>query len=757
MLEASTRIVVGGADLQLSIRHAEVTTLDPSLDLLEKICNVLRRQYSLATVPFFSNRELLLLANEPIRTLDLQGEGWLARVTDTDQPKILNFAQPQQAKFLADLLERALLIEIGRQTDLWTLDSPRIWYEREPFLSLDGIDVYLRFMVSTIPIENVGVGIIVQVSTAFYTQDSIADFFCSALPETERQKSIKRFNFLSRRQQEQKATLMYESETNRNKCYFEKFFPDITCGTTGEISFDGRKYKSLLDYYRQRYAEMSVKADDPVAKVSFPGIDRPCFVAANRLKLRVTTESLSGRLSQADKIVPEKRCVLIEQFWSKLEEHPFGIDLPGVEPSFWQPDEKNIICIKRPNLLFAQGKQISAPQSGWLEEHKDYYRQRLKLLDEVGCLAVPKTLERVLHVRVPIGVGGKAAEQLGEDIAAKLAKWTRKPITHKAETYEDFDRCLTELSGEREPGVVLFVFEDDDPSAYFMVSHSLPQWRIKRITADILSNRFQYLQKANGSQRRWYSFIEMSALDVLQQMDCIPWGLANSLHYDVHLVIDVGHDRRYFALSLLIVQPHQAEAPLQITTIVQAKADIKRETINENILRDAIVELFQKGQRQRKAPLRSVLVLRDGRECGKEIQGIGAAKGKLTQKKLLVKDARVDVVDVHKSTLLGLRLWNRNTKGEIQQVLQGTSLLLDARTVLLVNTGAPTLSQGTAEPILLEARTERINMALVAEDVHAPTHLNWSNPAVAQRLPLELKRTDEDLMTKAAQEIKRVY
>jgi len=41
-----------------------------------------------------------------------------------------------------------------------------------------------------------------------------------------------------------------------------------------------------------------------------------------------------------------------------------------------------------------------------------------------------------------------------EDIVAKLAKWTRKPITHKAETYEhSFDKCLTELSGEREPGV----------------------------------------------------------------------------------------------------------------------------------------------------------------------------------------------------------------------------------------------------------------------------------------------------------------
>jgi len=32
--------------------HAEVTTLDPSIDLLEKICSALRRQYKRIAVPF---------------------------------------------------------------------------------------------------------------------------------------------------------------------------------------------------------------------------------------------------------------------------------------------------------------------------------------------------------------------------------------------------------------------------------------------------------------------------------------------------------------------------------------------------------------------------------------------------------------------------------------------------------------------------------------------------------------------------------
>ena len=54
---------------------------------------------------------------------------------------------------------------------------------------------------------------------------------------------------------------------------------------------------------------------------------------------------------------------------------------------------------------------------------------------------------------------------------------------------------------------------------------------------------------------------------------------------------------------------------------------------------------------------------------------------------------------------------------------------------------------------VLLSRSEGVNMLLAAEDFYATTHLNWSSPSVAQRLALELKRTDEELTTRAAQEV----
>jgi len=133
--------------------------------------------------------------------------------------------------------------------------------------------------------------------------------------------------------------------------------------------------------------------------------------------------------------------------------------------------------------------------------------------------------------------------------------------------------------------------------------------------------------------------------------------------------------------------------------------------------------------------------------------GKGTAKSE-TRKEQLRFLKKLDV-DFHKNSVKGIRLWDRGRSGEVRHCLEGTTLLLDDRTVVLVNTGAATLTQGSAEPIMLIGRSDSIDMKAVAEYVHATSQLNWSSPRVAQRLPLPLKRTDDELKNRAAQEIRR--
>jgi hypothetical protein len=75
---------------------------------------------------------------------------------------------------------------------------------------------------------------------------------------------------------------------------------------------------------------------------------------------------------------------------------------------------------------------------------------------------------------------------------------------------------------------------------------------------------------------------------------------------------------------------------------------------------------------------------------------------------------------------------------------------------LIACTGEATLTQGTAEPvcIVVDKRCPLIKDAALSAFLAA--QLNWSSPGVAQRLPLPLKRTDEELTARSDQEIRRI-
>ena len=740
MIETNVRIVNSRANLCLDTRVAVLIGQEISPDLKQKACQALRRK-GLSSIP--CPEGILVAGTRPIQPIVISEDDWRIEICDRDVTKRLHFSKPDEADMIARLLERCLLIEIGKRTDLWTLDSPRIFYARTPFKEVDGIAAYRRYEISSISIEEVGIGLVVDVSTAFFSIPTVADFFGGSSPCKKWQP--RRFEVLSHRQIGQKATLLYDLGRNKVKCYFDRF-SDITCDTTGVLRVKGKDYRSLYEYYQKTNPNLNVNPNDSVAKVSFPGINRPRPVVANRLYLRVMNDVVPAQLKQVDKISPEERCTLIEKFWMDLGDHPLGLDKPLIAKSFWQP-QKQLLSIKSPRLKFAKGKGLSS-KNGTPNSSSEYYHRRSLLLNQVGCLSIPSTMSRSIHIRVPNTVKQAVIDRIAKDLTNYLSCRTNKQITFDLETYKSVDAALLSLQRKSRSGIVVFVFEDEDPAIYFKVSSKLTEWRIKRITSRTLVDHF--------GKRNWRSFVEMNALDVLQQMDCVLWGLADPLHYEAQLAIDVGWDRRYFALSLFISRPESMCPSFILNTLVQPKPDTKRETINEVVLKDAILSLFQQVERRRFVPLRSVLIIRDGHECGSELDSIAQAKDELIQSGFLEKSGRVDTVDFHKRSVKRIRMWFKNHAGQISNVPEGTAFRINSKTVVLANTGIPTLYQGTAEPVILVANRDDIDIFAIAQDVHSATHLNWSNPRIAQRLPIGLKRTDEELTNRASQEIRRI-
>jgi hypothetical protein len=627
---------------------------------------------------------------------------------------------------------------LQRQTDMWTLDSPRIWYEPEPFRTEQGINGFRRFRISGLALHEEGLGIVSHVETGFFTVRTVGEFFDETLPADESEARLSLFNILSRRQAGHKGTLLYDLRRTRHKCYFVEFVPGVTCATTGVVPVDGTTYDSLHHYYQVKRPHAGVEQHEPVAKVSFPGLSRAVPVAASRLHLRVTGEALPRRLKHVDNIRPGERARLVEKFWGAAGDALLGKRLT---PGLWRPPAAKVVTLKVPSLLFGDGETLLQSTANGTSGYINHFNARLPMLDRHRSYDVPPAVARSIVLAYPTDVSATIVQQFANGLTARLGRWTGKSVDCQTLAFPNIEQLIEGLSS-RGAGLAVCVFDPSEPQTYYLLSASLKSWRIKRVTTDELVRR-------HGER----SFLDMNALDVLELLGCVPWTIDAPLTYQAQLAIDVGANRRHFAVSLLVCRPRDLQPAFWLDTLGCWKPDSGRETIGRDILRDQIVKLYKGLLVPQMDPIESVLVLRDGRERGDEGRAIREAHAELTELGILSGKAEVDIVDFAKRSVKDVRFWH-HADGNITNVLEGTGLVLDNKTVVLANTGRATLHQGTASPVALSATHEGIDMIGAANDVFATAQLNWASPRKAHRLPAPLRRTDRELENRVAQEIR---
>lgn len=782
MIETNIKLIEGGTNLNIETRCVVVNSQDHSPRLMQKVCKLIGKKYGLAAIPnslAHSHNEVLVFSRNFVLNSKFEGDDWIVQVEDLNKVISLSFANHFHRLLISQLIEKVFNIDIHKLKQFWTLDSPRIFYEEKPFITINDISAFRRFHVSVINVASNGIGVTTDVSTAFFTNLSVADYFKNGRIDSHNENPRVRFEKLGQRQIGQKGTLVYDISYNRLKCYFEGFEYNQQCSTTGILKIQGNTYDSVYDYYKKERPNLHVKEDDSVAKVCFPGLHKPACVAAKLLKLRVMNNVLPRSFNNVDKIPPSERRYLIQNFWNQISSQ---IKLHGITVSnqFWLPTKNNTLQVQLPILKFAKDRKLTSPQPGNFKAYKEYFYKRLGFLNEVGCLYVPSTIDRKIHFAIPQKLDNKIKNQFINDITSYITRWTGKDFNCEEILYSNFQEVIHHYQTQNNPGLIIFVFEDNDPATYFNISYELKSWRIKRIKIKTLENRSKILQKSGATlfedklSKDWNSFIEMNSLKILLLLDCIPWSLDEKLNYEAQLIIDVGENRRYFALSLLIIQFGNTKLPLYIDSLTCPKPDVEKEEINKDILKDKIIELFNRVPIGRINSINSLLILRDGHECGDEVEGIELAKTEITKLKILNDNAKFDIVDFHKHSSKNIRFWKQINNHKIVNALEGNAIKLDESTFILQNTGSATIpkfkskeqnskfsgkdlkKQGTAEPMMIKTRSEGVDMFQVVSDITAVAQLNYTSPKVAQRLPFPMKRTDDELNRRLSQEIKRI-
>ena len=767
MIETNIRLLYPGSNLYLWTRQIHLDGPHITHDLVERACSQLRRRHGLVSIPYRSNpHTLLAVARNPIPEIHLGDDDWELNATDTGQSEQqITWNSPNGPSILATLIERILLTQIETRTDLWKLDSNSIWYESTPFIQEDGIAAYQRYEIGTLPIDNEGVGIAVDVGTAFFSSQHLAYFFNLDVDADERKQREELFQRITGRQEGQKGTLLYDNSRSKSKCYFESAPPGMTCATTGSMLVKKKRYDSLLAYYRAEYPSLPVSESTPVVRVSFKGIEHPQPVAADRVFARIMNDDVPESLKSVDKIPPEERRGIVwRRFWPLLEPDPLGKHAPQLRDGFWCPKDDQIIQFKIPTLTFGKQRTLPTPASVDAVSYNDNYRQRLSTLKQAGCYRVPPNIARAIYCAFPKRLGDKPAPQLASELTKVINNWTGKNIQTQLVPYDSVDDAIEQLKDGQASRMVIFVL-NTQPRAYFQAAYQLAGWRIKRITENVLYEHYGHLTKGiwnsknqyydqHAGKNRWQGFINMNALDVIQQLDVIPFRIDQAGSYEAQLIIDVGRDKRHFALSLLIARASDKSPDFHIISHVFPKTDKQREGINPVALKEAIIELFRERPR-RFDPITSLLVMRDGQIVDEEPEGFDEGIAELTKMGLVSQDIRIDWVEVHKDTLKYIRIWNITDDGKIENPLIGTAILLNSKMIAMATTGSPTLRQGTAEPVLIVGNGRCADIHDAARAHFEGTQLNWSSPSVAQKLHIGLKRTDEDLKARDAQEIRR--
>lgn len=757
-METNIRIVGKGNALYFVARKVQLSVKDLQMDHLQTLCTLLKK-HNIAAVPYSKqgNNCLLIQASDGFKDINLslaheQGKGstFSVRLTCTNEKLTLYISEEDERKYIEDWYMRRLQINVLQKTGFYIINkSPNVYYDCTPIFSEEDEDcdivAYRRYYLFTEYFEGKGLGVGIDVGTAYFSRHSVEYYF--------REGKEKRFEELKSRQStEYKGTLLYKGPNGRSRCYWDKWGDGLTLSQTRSFAMNGRQFTNSYDYFQKVYPDFKVFANDLVAFVSFKGIGT-VPVPARLLFLTVGTDNLTDDINQQDKYTAQQKRNLINQFWHQMGKEPFGYNI-GLQPRYYSPDEAAGGTFTIPALQFAREKILQGPKRRLPMDYKKYYIQKYHTLKDTGCYYTPPTMERELHFVFPSFINERGRQRILNDLLKETISLTGKELTPIDHIYnkEEHLEMIYDLKNNYETGTVVFIFDNNDPSNYFTISQELKGWKIIRMTMQELNRKLNRLYNHPKGRANWDAYIALNAFKIVTELGCIPYMFTEPLSYQAQLVIDVSENYSHFALGLLIYKQGMRR-PL-FDYIIKENPDGRNDAINPHLLFKYLKELLLKNiQTFTQYNVTKMLVLRDGKESNEEYTAFAKVMNDLSEKLPIGFD--FTFIEYHKKSMKSIRLF-LCLNGDYKNPLEGSWLLVNRTTALLFPTGEGTLTQGTASPILIKSKYKEVVLKDVLRDIFLTSQLNFGSPRVAQKLTYLAKRVDDLLKERRSQMVIKI-
>ena len=230
---------------------------------------------------------------------------------------------------------------------------------------------------------------------------------------------------------------------------------------------------------------------------------------------------------------------------------------------------------------------------------------------------------------------------------------------------------------------------------------------------------------------------------ILLNNEIWPFVLATPLHADVTIGLDVKRN----TVGLTVV----SNGGRSIATLCRRSS--QREKLTRRQIATLLTELLRHIVEEQ--AVKEIVIHRDGQSFQSEIDGAIDAKKTLQEEGLLPSDARITILDVSKTAMTQVRLFDvKRTNGRLLRVenpQNGTYVFLGDRDAYLCSTGREFRHPGTTQMLHVRYELPGLPFEEALEDLYYLTTLAWSKPDDCSRYPVTMKLTDRWLWQDATE------
>ncbi|MGF2035397.1 MAG: Piwi domain-containing protein [Nostoc sp. CmiVER01] len=613
----------------------------------------------------------------------------------------------------------------------------------------DIVNAYRGLKFGVVLLQDVGIHLAADIRTKYVGKKSLQDY-----TDEEKEDILKQHIDLSIRADD--------------RAYFlrDNIGVKIPCRYTGnteksinEYSFDLPEKTTVYKYYCSRYPNIPVHSNEAAILVQDRTKETSIAVPISRLFPIFTTEYEGIRkCSIRSQMTPDERVNTISTFLNELSE----VEYEDIPVSIQQPylkRERNIFI--PPRLEFGKGeihkpfpKGSVPPKTNHIFDKliMSWASSKLSTLYRNGAyhnetipnliLFYPKTLERDTRETFVRDLEREIEQQTGQ--RPQIIQQRHYDIGKYERRGSSLLRILAEIRSSNPKSLAIIVLWD----RFLESVHGELKEVLRPVMSQCVTERVVRNIARKHNPQLATSQLQNLALAVSTEAGIQPWVIADPLHHDLHIGIDllfgkIGYHFLYGTGGRLI-QQYFGNSTLRGRMQEAIKKPELRNRLEETI-RSIVKDHHQ---------INSIIIHRDGRWWSSESSALQETVARLKKEDILPKDFRCAVVEIRKSHL-PVRLFTvveGNSREYLQNALFGTYLILDSQRIILTTTGRPGAwddsSRGkTANNLLLEVveTIGEFNTQDIAEDTYYLTHLNWNAPNIEIGLPVTIRWTDQAL------------